>query len=53
MDMIEEFSSGLADRIAAAAPFVVALRTGQRPRSGILWRPDVVVTSEQTVPEDV
>lgn len=52
MDGIDQFSSGLADRIAAAAPFVVAIRTGRRPASGILWRPDVVVTSEQMLPED-
>jgi S1-C subfamily serine protease len=53
MDMIEQFSSGLADRVAAAAPFVVGIRTGRRPTSGILWRPDVVVASEQMLPKDV
>jgi S1-C subfamily serine protease len=52
MDMIEQFSSGLADRIAAAAPFVVGIHTGRRPTSGILWRPDVVLASEQILPED-
>jgi S1-C subfamily serine protease len=52
MDMIEQFSSALADRIAAAAGFVVAVRTGGRPTSGILWRPDVVVASEQMLPQD-
>jgi S1-C subfamily serine protease len=52
MDMIEQFSSGLAGRIAAAAPFVVGIRTGQRPTSGILWRADVVVASEQMLPRD-
>jgi S1-C subfamily serine protease len=52
MDMIEQFSSDLADRIAAAAPLVVAIRTGRRPTSGILWRPDVVIASEQMLPED-
>jgi S1-C subfamily serine protease len=52
MDMIEEFSAGLEDRIAAAAPFVVSVHTGKRPASGILWQPDVVVTSEQMVPAD-
>jgi S1-C subfamily serine protease len=52
MDMIEQFSSGLADRIAAAAPIVVGIHTGKRPTSGILWRPDVVVASEQMLPED-
>jgi S1-C subfamily serine protease len=52
MDQIEQFSSGLADRIAAAAAFTVGIRTGKRPTSGILWRPDVVVASEQMLPED-
>jgi S1-C subfamily serine protease len=52
MDMIEQFSSGLADRIAAAAAFTVGIHTGKRPVSGILWRPDVVVASEQMLPED-
>ena len=36
---------------AAASRFVVAIRTGRRDRSGILWRDDVVVTSEQVLPE--
>jgi S1-C subfamily serine protease len=52
MDMIEQFSSDLADRIAGAAAFVVGVRTGGRPTSGILWRPDVVVASEQMLPQD-
>jgi S1-C subfamily serine protease len=51
MDIIGQLSSALADRIATAAPFVVALKAGSRSRSGILWRPDVVVTSEQVVGE--
>src|SRR5580698_7019435 len=51
MDIIEQFSTAMADRVAAAAPSVVGLKSGHRPRSGILWRPDVVVTSEQTVGE--
>ncbi|HEY4040895.1 MAG TPA: S1C family serine protease [Rhodopila sp.] len=52
MDLIELFSSGLADRIAAAASFTVGIHTGKRPTSGILWRPDVVVASEQMLPAD-
>jgi S1-C subfamily serine protease len=51
MDIIEQFSSALADRVAATAPSVVALKAGHRHRSGILWRPDIVVTSEQVVGE--
>jgi S1-C subfamily serine protease len=53
MDLIEQFSSGLAGRITAAAPFAVGIHTGRRPTSGILWRPDVVVASEQVLPKDV
>jgi S1-C subfamily serine protease len=50
MDLIEQFSAQLADRITAAAPYVVSVQTGQRPRSGILYRPDIVLMSEQTLP---
>jgi S1-C subfamily serine protease len=52
MDLIEQLSSGLADQTAAAAPIVVRIHTGKRPASGILWRPDVVVVSEQTLAAD-
>jgi S1-C subfamily serine protease len=52
MDLIEQFSSGLAERLAAAAPFVVGIHAGRRPTSGILWRPDIVVASEQVLPKD-
>jgi S1-C subfamily serine protease len=52
MDLIEQFSAGLADRLAAAAAFTVGIRSGKRPTSGILWRPDVVVASEQMLPAD-
>ncbi len=51
MDIIEQLSSALADRVASMASAVVALHAGGRPRAGILWRPDVVVTSEQIVGE--
>ena len=50
-DILEQFSEALADRLAAAAGFVVAIRTGRRDYSGILWRDDVVVTSEQILPQ--
>lgn len=45
--MIEQFSRELADRVAAAAPFVVSVNR----RSGILWQPDVVLASEQVLGE--
>jgi S1-C subfamily serine protease len=50
-EILEQFSDALADQVAAAAPFVVGIRTGRRGASGILWRDDVVVTSEQVLPD--
>jgi S1-C subfamily serine protease len=49
MDILTQFSTGLADRIAAASAIVVGVRAGQRQTSGILWRPDVVIASEQVL----
>ena len=49
-DQLEQFSEALADRLAAAT-FVVTIRTARRGASGILWRDDVVVTSDQVLPE--
>ena len=50
-DIIEQFSKALADRVAAAAPLLVAVDAGHRHHSGLLWQPDVVVTSEQLLGE--
>lgn len=52
MDIIEQLSSALVDRVNRAAPFVVAVHAGRRQASGLLWRPDVVVASEQTLGSD-
>ncbi|HVY18407.1 MAG TPA: S1C family serine protease [Rhodopila sp.] len=52
MDLIEQLSQGLADRVAAATAFTVGIHGAQRPRSGILYRPDVVVASEQVLADD-
>jgi len=51
IDTLEHMSDAFADRVQAASGFVVAIRAGRRGRSGILWRPDVVVTSEQVLPQ--
>ncbi|HBK06966.1 MAG TPA: serine protease [Acetobacteraceae bacterium] len=53
MDLIEQFSAGLADRIAEAAGFTVGIQTEKRQASGLLWRPGVVIASEQALPDDV
>jgi S1-C subfamily serine protease len=49
-DVIEQMSEALADRVAAAT-CVVAVRAGHRHHSGILWQPEMVVTSEQLLGE--
>jgi S1-C subfamily serine protease len=50
-DLLDQISTGFADRVATMAPCVVAIGTGRRHASGILWRPDVVVASAQTLPD--
>jgi S1-C subfamily serine protease len=50
-DLIDQISNAFADHVSAAAPNVVTVATGRRPISGILWRADVVVTSEQMLPD--
>lgn len=50
-DLIDQISNAFADHVSAAAPNVIAVATGRRPISGILWRADVVVTSEQMLPD--
>ena len=50
-DLLDQLSSLFAGRVAAVAPCVVAIGTGRRHASGILWRPDVVVASAQTLPD--
>ncbi|HXT78378.1 MAG TPA: S1C family serine protease [Acetobacteraceae bacterium] len=51
MSVLDQLSDALAERVAATSALAVAIRTGHRHASGILWRPDVVVTSEQTLPD--
>src|SRR4051794_33869666 len=46
------FSAALAALVAAATPRAVGIRVkGALPLTGMLWRPDVVVASEQVFPE--
>ncbi len=49
-DLLTGLSAALAARVAAGAPNVVALGADHRARTGLLWRPDVVVASEQSLP---
>ena len=52
MTALKELSDSLAERTSAARAFVAEIRFGHSShRSGTLWRPDVVVTSEQSLPK--
>ncbi|HVC58822.1 MAG TPA: PDZ domain-containing protein [Acetobacteraceae bacterium] len=49
--LLAQLSDGLAAQVAAAASWVTAIRVGgNRHIAGIVWRSDVVVTSDQALP---
>jgi S1-C subfamily serine protease len=51
-ELLEQFSSELATRTATLRGATAAIRrTRERHLSGIVWRPGVVVASEQSLPE--
>src|SRR5712691_8920942 len=51
-DTLTRLSDALAARAAAASALVACIHaTGSGPRSGTLWRSDVVVASEQVFPK--
>jgi len=50
-DVLSQLSAALAARVAAAQPLAAGILGGHRgPHSGILWRPDAIVASEQVLP---
>jgi len=51
-DILSQLSAALGARTQAARPFVAELHFGDSVRSGTLWRPNVVVASEQTLPDE-
>jgi len=53
-DILDQLSAALSGRVAAARSLVarIAVR-GHPPRSGTLWKQDVVVASEQVLPDGV
>ena len=49
---LAQFSSALIERSTAANSAIAAIRLGEnRHITGMLWRPDVVITSEQSLPD--
>jgi S1-C subfamily serine protease len=49
--ILQHLSDGLAARVAAAAPGLVAIRSGRTAASGFLWRPGFAVTAAEALPE--
>lgn len=51
-DAFATLSAAIVARVATATPLLAAIDAGHRnPRAGIVWRPGVVVTSEQSLPK--
>jgi len=51
-DLLSQLSTAVAARVAAAAPILAGIDVGRGRRlGGILWRPGVVVTSRQALPQ--
>jgi S1-C subfamily serine protease len=49
--LLSQLSDALAAHVAAAAPWVTAIRIGtNRHIAGIVWRADLVITSDQALP---
>ncbi len=46
------FSTALADIVAAAAPSVVAVHSHRALSSGFAWRPDLVVTADEALADE-
>jgi S1-C subfamily serine protease len=53
MDLLMEWSQALSGRVAEAGPWLVSLTSDRRKsqRSGFVWAPGLVVTSEQGLPD--
>ena len=50
-NVLTQWSEALAALVAGSAGLVASIHTSRhRPRSGTLWRPDVVIGSEQVFP---
>jgi S1-C subfamily serine protease len=50
--ILEHLSAALSGAVASAARSVVAIRAGRAGASGFLWRPGLVVTADEALPEE-
>ena len=50
--LLEQLSAELAGTVAAAAPGLVGVRAGRFAATGFVWRPGLVVSAEEALPEE-
>jgi S1-C subfamily serine protease len=49
---LQEFSGALSDLVSEIAPSIVSIQSRRSRFSGFVWRPGLVVTAEQALPEE-
>src|ERR1700730_16046379 len=49
---LHDFSTALANLVANAASSVIALHADRARSSGFVWRPGLIVTADEALPED-
>ena len=52
MPTLHELSAALANLVAKVSPSIVSFGVGRARSSGFFWRPGLVVTAEETLPEE-
>jgi S1-C subfamily serine protease len=50
--LLQDFSDALSQRVAGAAPGLVAVHSPRACASGFVWRPGLIVTAENALAED-
>jgi S1-C subfamily serine protease len=50
--MLQDYSTALAGIVTAAAPSVASLASGRTRLSGFVWRPGLLVTAEEPLPDE-
>jgi len=51
-DTVTALSRFLAEQVAKTAPSLVSIRAGRSGSTGFVWRPGLVVTAEESLPEE-
>lgn len=52
LSQVQDLSAAFAHLVSIAAPSVVAVKFARSRSSGFFWRPELIVTAEEALPED-